>query len=291
MALEKRFFDSEKSGPNLLISGRVHGNEPCGEMAIRQLIDQLDAGEIILNRGTLTVLPRCNPAAAKTNQRFIDRNLNRIMHDMWDEKITASVEAPFVTFIKHEINRCDYFIDLHSTTEAGDPFVICAGFDFPDAVDFAKSMHIERLLDETTFPMLGDDQTTIGYATSQGKCSILIECGQHDAPTSINIAYRSILFGLHHLGMVNMPHLNTQTHHKLLNIEKSLMNEKGKKLIFPLMKRDYICIGDPLFETDSGHIIHSDVEGVLMMRNINTPIGEEYALICVPYRADVDGDI
>lgn len=56
-------FAGLQPGPRLLVTGAVHGNEVHGTEAMAELIRQLDAGELTLRRGTLTLVPVVNALA------------------------------------------------------------------------------------------------------------------------------------------------------------------------------------------------------------------------------------
>ena len=50
-------------GSRLLVLGAVHGNEVCGTQAIRQILQEIDSGELALQRGSVTFVPVTNPLA------------------------------------------------------------------------------------------------------------------------------------------------------------------------------------------------------------------------------------
>ena len=54
---------SDKSGPTVLITGGVHGNEPAGAYAAEQV------RHWPINKGRLIVIPRCNVPGLAANKR------------------------------------------------------------------------------------------------------------------------------------------------------------------------------------------------------------------------------
>lgn len=56
-------FQGKYPGKHLLILGAIHGNEVCGTQAIEKLISQLESGEIVIENGSLTLVPVANEAA------------------------------------------------------------------------------------------------------------------------------------------------------------------------------------------------------------------------------------
>ena len=59
--LESVRFTGLKPGPKLIVLGAVHGNEPCGPLAIRRAIEECRAGRLKIRRGELTFVPVANP--------------------------------------------------------------------------------------------------------------------------------------------------------------------------------------------------------------------------------------
>src|SRR5258706_8321096 len=64
-------------GPRLIVLGAVHGNETCGTVAIRRVLDDIAAGRLVIVRGAVSFVPVTNPLAYERGQRQGDRNLNR----------------------------------------------------------------------------------------------------------------------------------------------------------------------------------------------------------------------
>ena len=77
--LQSIHIASHAPGPRLLVTGAVHGNEVCGTLAIRRVLAELEAGTLVIRRGSVTFVPVCNPLAFQRNQRAGDRNLNRAL--------------------------------------------------------------------------------------------------------------------------------------------------------------------------------------------------------------------
>ena len=58
-------YDSELPGPVVLVTGGMHGDEPAGALAARQIADWT------VSNGVLVVLPRCNEPALAVRKRRI----------------------------------------------------------------------------------------------------------------------------------------------------------------------------------------------------------------------------
>src|SRR5260221_13088285 len=70
-------FTGLASGPRLMITGAVHGNETCGTQAIGRVLNEIDSGALKIARGRVTFVPVTNPLAYARKDRIGDRNLNR----------------------------------------------------------------------------------------------------------------------------------------------------------------------------------------------------------------------
>ncbi len=280
--IEKYSFDGQNNGHKILLTGRVHGNEPCGEIALRRVIDNLNNGALVLNKGSVTIMPCCNPKASQANKRFIDINLNRIMADDLVDKNIEAYEATLAPQIMREMDDHDVFVDLHSFTENMPPLVICIDHFNETSKALAQACRIQRI--ECDSPMItkAGAQMTTHYARHQNIPAVLVECGSHNDPQSIEVAYQSILNILIHLNMID-GELPAPMSHEFMVVKSAIYNSEDHGLIFPLMEKDEIHKGDDLFKTPHGDIIHATESGKLFMRNPNTPIGEEYAYICDIY--------
>ncbi len=107
-----RAYDSDVEGPTVLVIGGVHGNEPSGHRAARQIATWS------VNRGRLVVLPAANPPALAARTRRIPGldgdagDLNRHFEVMDDEVRPTGPAAPAIwTFI--ESIKPDVILDLH----------------------------------------------------------------------------------------------------------------------------------------------------------------------------------
>lgn len=107
-----RAYDSEVEGPTVLVIGGVHGNEPAGHRAARQIATWP------VDRGRLVVLPAANPPALAARTRRIPGmdgdagDLNRHFTVIDDEVRPSGPAAPAIwTFV--ESIEPDVILDLH----------------------------------------------------------------------------------------------------------------------------------------------------------------------------------
>ncbi len=210
-------------GPKLAVFGAVHGNETCGTVAIRRVIQELERNTFSLQRGTLTLVPVVNPLAYQLKRRHGDRNLNRNM------RVTANpqdFEDRLSNVICPLLEAHDVLLDLHSFHTPGIPFALFGPQNNRDQLEpFVKAgeeealalhLGVDRFVEgwlETYAQGVRDRQARgaeahvdYGVGTTEtirryGGIGITLECGQHDDDEAPQVAYRAIRGALAHLGM------------------------------------------------------------------------------------------
>ena len=189
-------FDSGKPGPHVMISAVVHGNEPCGAVALDWLLRE----EVRPSRGKLSLgfmnieayqaFDRENPTAT----RWIDEDFNRL----WDlatlDGERRSCELTRAREVRPWMETVDMLLDLHSMQRCQTPLMIAGPLD--KGRGFARQLATpayivsdhghaagKRLRD---FGGFGDPESP--------KNALLFEAGQHweaiSGPRSIEVALR-----------------------------------------------------------------------------------------------------
>jgi succinylglutamate desuccinylase len=128
------------AGPTLLVVAGIHGNEPAGITAVKRVLTRLEPEQAQL-RGDFVALAG-NTRALAEGVRYLERDLNRgWTTDHLVELQEGNGRARAVEDIEqrelydavmgsHRAARGDvYFIDLHSTSAEGIPFVLPAAGD------------------------------------------------------------------------------------------------------------------------------------------------------------------
>jgi predicted deacylase len=210
-------------GPKLAIFGAVHGNETCGTVAIRRILQEIDQGELTIERGTLTLVPVVNPLAYQLKRRHGDRNLNRNMRVTADPQ---DFEDRLSNVICTLLEAHDVLLDLHSFHTPGIPFALFGPKNNSGSLEpFAKAeeeealalqLGVDRFVEgwlETYAQGVRDRQARgaeahvdYGVGTTEtirryGGMGVTLECGQHDDEQAPQVAYRAIRSTLAHLGM------------------------------------------------------------------------------------------
>lgn len=170
-------------GPMLIITAGVHGNEPAGVLAARNVLARVPRdrvhGEVIALIG--------NVRALEDGRRFIQQDLNR----MWVPERVAAARGlgPFASDEHAELAELGddvdeaiaraggpvYAIDLHTTSAAGVPFAVVgaskAHHEFARALPLPGIRGLEEVL----------DGVLTRYLSFLGCITVAIEGGQSDS--------------------------------------------------------------------------------------------------------------
>ncbi len=181
-------------GPTLIFFAGIHGNEPSGVFALRQVIEWLEAENLTVC-GNLYAISGNLPALEK-GVRLIDHDLNRI----WTEdNVTPAFEptttSPIKSSVEHQelveiINELRgiksgntgpyYFFDLHSTSSETIPHILIN--DTLLNRKFALKFPLPIILGIEEYlsgPLLS-------YINLYGYISLGFESGQHDSQDAID---------------------------------------------------------------------------------------------------------
>lgn len=198
-------LDSGLAGPHTLINALMHGNEICGAAAVHRLFRM----GIRPHRGQLTLV-FANPTAYRAfdpahpyASRYVDEDMNRL----WSVSILEGARS------NHELRRArqlrplyesaDAVLDLHSMSTDSAPMILCGttrrGRDLAGRLGFpgwvvADGGHAagRRLIDHGPFSDPDGEKT-----------AILVECGQHWRPETVDVAVQCCLRFLLALDMVD----------------------------------------------------------------------------------------
>ena len=198
-----------QSGPNILFTGALHGNESCGTKALDKFLELLDSGKITLTSGSVTAVPITNVEAHRQKKRFVNEDWNRD----WQQHENPQTDREHAqNFLNGLMREADVVADIHSSIAKSVPFGVLAaktevcvrwalklGFDHVLTDWIEAHVRSQKLSGKTdSYPM-----TMVHYAAEKlGKPAIAIEGGQHDDPVAIDFAFNSILRTLLHNNMI-----------------------------------------------------------------------------------------
>jgi len=228
-------YEGEGAGPLLICLAGVHGNEPAGLLAIDEIFRLLSI-ESHVNPGFSYkgrfVGIRGNLPAIKLKQRYVDRDLNRMLlqeeqdrisstaKEKWSSEDRESIEL--VSAIEAEIK--DYnpaatlILDLHTTTADGGIFTIAATDELSSRL--AKGLHAPVIL--------GFEKdvrgTTLHFFNKPEKdvYCIVFEAGQHNDPESVHRTAAAIVNCMRTIGSVDSRDVDHRHDGILIQISKGL---------------------------------------------------------------------
>lgn len=174
-------FESGAPGPNVMLSAIVHGNEPCGAIALDWLLQRDTrpvAGSLTMAFMNIAAYEAFDPGDPNAT-RWIDEDFNRV----WDigvlEGDRDSVELRRAREVRPALEDIDFLLDIHSMQHLAPPLMmsgrharakaLAAAVGVPErVVGDAGHAAGRRMRDYGAFDDPDATQT-----------ALLIECGQH----------------------------------------------------------------------------------------------------------------
>jgi predicted deacylase len=285
-------------GPRLIVTGAVHGNETCGTRAIGRVMEEIDSGGVAIERGSVTFVPITNPLAHAKGERAGDRNLNR---NLGPVESSTDFEDRVANWLCPLLARHDVLLDLHSTRAATEPFAMLGPKNNSGALEpfaqsdrersLAKRLGVRRFVEGWlgTYakgverrvkegrggPLNTDPRYGIGtteYMRSVGGYAVTLECGQHDDPSSPEIAHRAIRNALAFLGLTTDPMPESATNYEALRLHEVVDRDNPAdhfsrewSSFDPLEPGDLIATrheGQPVIAMNSGRILFPDAKAL-----------------------------
>ena len=107
-------FKGSEPGPQILIVGGTHGNEPSGSRAIHNLKSNIKSGNITIKRGSLIIIPDVNYYGLKFGIRW---NPGNILHPDINRAYPTSPHGEGKCYITQKIkeiaDKSNFVLDLH----------------------------------------------------------------------------------------------------------------------------------------------------------------------------------
>lgn len=275
--------NQSRNGPKILVLGAVHGNELCGSLAILRLLSELSQNHLSLERGHLSLVPVVNFPATQQHQRFIDRNLNRIMSpDL--ANATKDTEGHQAKILYDLIAQHDVVIDLHSMTDAPQPMAMT--LHQSDAhIALLRATGLAHAIADCHLFVPRKNATTLHAAHALGRDGILIECGRHHAPQSVIVAYEALCNILCHYQMLpalTKPELTHQVPTAFFQLVQAVRRDGEGHFLRALDNLSPVTQGEALAKYETGDTVTADADGIIFMPNEVCPIGEEWFTIITP---------
>lgn len=275
-------FTSSKSGPRLLVLGGVHGNEVCGPAAIDHILGLFSTGKIVMEAGSVTFVPICNPRAYAENKRFIDRNLNRALAKRAEPK---AYEEFLMNELAVLLEDCDVLLDIHSYRAGGPAFAFRGGDELRDREEpFIAALGLSHVIYgwSEAYAASGvkiDPIESVGtteYARNHGAIATTIECGQHLDPTATPVAIRAIEGALAYLGIAKLSVPPRESNLRRTRIKKLFYKQRAGTYAKAWKHLDTINEGELIATFDDGERITAPFTGRIVLPHADCPVGQEW---------------
>jgi predicted deacylase len=184
-------FDSGVPGPHVMINALTHGNEVCGAIAVKGLLDlgiHPRKGRLTLAFANVDAYLRFDPANPDAS-RFTDQDFNRVWTAaVLDDASRDSSELRRARQMRPVLDTVDLLLDLHSMHERSAPLSVCGPLE--------KGIALARKLGTPGWIISDEghpegrrmrDYTGFGDLDSP-KNALLIECGQHWEAAAVDVA-------------------------------------------------------------------------------------------------------
>jgi predicted deacylase len=192
-------FDSGAPGPHVMVNALTHGNELCGMVAVRRLLEsglRPRRGRLTLGFANVAAYERFDPESP--DSRFVDRDFNRIWRDEILDADRSSVEAARARAMRPLVASVDRLLDLHSTWHALEPFFVVPGLPrsraLADALGFPACQLVLQNVSHEGAHLI--DYGRFRDPDAQA-ASLIVECGQHfarrTADTALAVALRFLV--------------------------------------------------------------------------------------------------
>jgi len=286
-ALTSITFDSLQAGPRLLVLGAVHGNETCGPGGIARAIGEIEAGQLTVARGAVTFVPIVNRKAYDQRTREGDRNLNRLFGV---RAIAVDNEDRIANALAPLLARHDALLDIHSFSSDGEPFVFFGPEDNTGNLEpfrhgaaelaFAAALGPELLMHGwlPAYARLLEERQRVGFAATSidegvgttefmryaGGYGVTIECGRHDDPAGVEVAYVAIRNALAHLALTGERAPPPPPRRVLELTEMALCRTEGDRIEGHWQTGDAVKAGTVIARRADGIVIAAERDGFVV---------------------------
>ncbi len=188
--------------PYVGVCGSMHGNEPCGALAVQRIAGDFESRALAPARGTIFLI-HANPKATSLGRRYTPGgdDLNRL----WDFEFRKTLREEAWGYEHHRaveleqiLGNLDVFLDLHSARTPTPPFGVSNGEGDIDEV--AKQIGVSYLV-QSWYGLA--DKVIIGFLKLAGIPALSVECGAHGDREIANKAYDIALRFLRATGAID----------------------------------------------------------------------------------------
>lgn len=166
-------INGERSGPRLVLTAAVHGDEINGVKVIQRVADRYDPAEV---HGTLVCIHVANVPAYRAEERYLpiyDRDLNRSFPGLSDGSEASRMAK---TIFDRFIDPCDIGLDFHASTRNKLALMHARA----DLEDDGVARLVEAFGSELVLSGTGTEGSLRREATEEGIPTATIEMGEAD---------------------------------------------------------------------------------------------------------------
>lgn len=205
-------FASAVPGPHVCVTALVHGNEVCGAIAADALLREIATG-LRPVRGTLSVVFANVEAYESFNRnapfdsRCVDEDFNRVWDPSTLDGPRDSIELRRARVLRPFYDTVDHLLDLHSMLEPAPPIALAG--DTEKGLALAKTLGApEHILVDSGHVAGKRLRDYAGFGDPAGeKSALLVECGQHWASTTGDVATQVMWRFLRHFAALDTARL------------------------------------------------------------------------------------
>ncbi len=281
-------FASGRPGPHVLINALTHGNEFCGMVAATHLLDNQVRPKV----GTLTV-SFANVGAYETfdpaepfKSRQLVQNLNRIWSAAELDGVADNPELRRARELRPAVAAADHILDIHSTSQDVVPFWVYPAFERNARVALAIGRPPVHLVMPSG---LGSGTPLIqhghhGEPLSDGKTSMVVECGQHFLRSASDLATQVALDFLAHFGLLEADPLRPASlpQRRFELLQTHVIKTPEFRFSRPVIGFEVFDKGELIY-TDGAEEVRSPVDGcTIFMPSREAAVGKEAVYLTRP---------
>ena len=303
-------YTGQGSGPRLIVTGAVHGNETCGTKGIHRVMAELDSGALSIVAGSVTFVPITNPLAYAKGVRSGDRNLNR---NLFPNDNPQDFEDRIANWLCPLLGQHDVLLDLHSFNAPSEPFVMVGPRDNDGTLQpfrhaakeraLARRLGVRRFVDGW-LATYGDGVQrrsggnaaeletnlrygvgTTEYMRSTGGYALTLECGQHLDPAAPDVAYRAIVNTLAFLELIAAPAPEPVALDAMEALSMVVVHDKldaGDQFTRKWSSFDPVAEGEQIGVRADGTAVVAEFSGRILFPDVNAQPNHEWYYLTRP---------
>jgi len=184
-------FDSGLPGPHVMVNALTHGNEVCGAITVKGLLDagvRPRHGRLTLAFANVDAYHRFDPARPDAS-RFVDQDFNRVWTTaVLDDTSRDSSELRRARAMRPVIDTVDLLLDLHSMHEKSRALIVSGPLDKGIALARQLGAPADVIVDEG-HPEGRRMRDYEGFGDpASARNALLVECGQHWEAAAVTVA-------------------------------------------------------------------------------------------------------